>query len=86
MPDRFESQARGLIASAEASFPITPSDAGDLPESIRQITLAGGGTLRWMGRDGAINTTGVLPAGSYPLAARRIMAAGTTATGLTGWV
>lgn len=86
MPDRFETQARGLIASAEASFTITPSDTADLPETIRQITLAGGGTLRWMGRDGAINTTGALPAGSYPVAARRILAAGTTATGLTGWV
>ena len=86
MSDRFETQARGLIASAEASFAITPNDSTDLPETIRQITLATGGTLRWTGRDGVVNTTGALPAGSYPIAARRIMATGTSATGLTGWV
>lgn len=86
MPDRFETHARGLIASAEASFVITPSDSASLPETIRQITLANGGTLRWTGRDGVVNNTAALPAGSYPIAATRIHAAGTTATGLTGWV
>ena len=86
MPDRFTNQARGANASAEASFVITPSDTVDLPEAIRQITLSGAGTLRWTGRDGVVNVTGVLPAGSYPIAARRLHATGTTATGLTGWV
>jgi hypothetical protein len=86
MPDRFSHQARGVSASAEASFVITPSDSVDLPETIRQITLNGAGTLRWTGRDGVVNVTGPLPAGSYPLAARRLHATGTTATGLTGWV
>lgn len=86
MSDRFETQARGLIASAEASFAITPSDESDLPETIRQITLASDGTLRWTGRDGVINETATLPAGSYPIAARRIHASGTSASDLTGWV
>ena len=86
MADRFANQARGLIASAEASFAITPSDESDLPEIIRQITLSSGGTLRWTGRDGGLNDTGSLPAGSYPISARRIHATGTTAAGLTGWV
>jgi hypothetical protein len=86
MSDRFEAQARGLIASAEASFSITPSDESDLPETIRQITLSSGGTLRWTGRDGGLNDTDALPAGSYPIAARRIHASGTSAAGLTGWV
>jgi hypothetical protein len=50
------------------------------------ITLGSGGTLRWTGRDGVVNTTAALPAGSYPIAARRIHATGTTAGTLTGWV
>ena len=54
MSDRFETQARGLIASAEASFAITPSDESDLPEAIRQITLTSGGTLRWTESKGAL--------------------------------
>ncbi|MFN7224038.1 MAG: hypothetical protein ACK4MS_08465 [Paracoccaceae bacterium] len=86
MTDRFKYHARGVAASAEASFVITPSDTVNLPEAIRQITLGSGGTLRWTGRDGMINVTGVLPAGSYPIAALRIHTTGTTATGLTGWV
>lgn len=86
MPDRFRNQARSTTASAEAAFAILPSDSTDLPELIRMITLGSGGTLRWTGRDGVVNTTAALPAGSYPIAARRIHATGTTATTLTGWV
>lgn len=86
MPDRFQNTTGGASAPALASFVVVPADGTDLPEPIRQITLDQGGTLRWTGRDGAVNTTAALPAGSYALSAIRIFATGTSATGLTGWV
>jgi hypothetical protein len=86
MPDRFQNTAGGINAPAIAAFAVTPSDTLDLAEPVRQITLNVGGTLRWSGRDGTVNTTAALPAGSYALSATRIHATGTTATGITGWV
>lgn len=71
----------------QGSFVITPSDTVDLPVAIRQITIGtAGGTLRWQDSRGAVEDTGPLPVGTYLMAAHRIMATGTTATGLTGWV
>lgn len=86
MSDRFRNTAGGADAPAIASFVIVPNDTADLSEPVRQVTLEAGGTLRWTGRDGAVNSTAALPAGSYALSATRIHATGTTATGLTGWV
>lgn len=76
-----------LGAAPVDSFVITPSDTVDLPQAIRQITIGTtGGTIRWQNARGTIEDTGPLPVGSYMMAAHRIMATGTTATGLTGWV
>ncbi|WP_395543693.1 hypothetical protein [Neotabrizicola sp. sgz301269] len=86
MADRFQNTSGGANAPAIAAFAITPSDSTDLAEPVRQVTLNAGGTLRWTGRDGAVNTTAALPAGSYALSAVRIHATGTSATGITGWV
>lgn len=71
---------------ALASFAITPNDSTDLTVNIRAVTINAGGTLSWVDLSGAVQTTAALPAGTYPLFARRIRATGTTATGLTGWV
>lgn len=66
---------------------ITPSNTADLPRQVRAITIGtAGGVIVYDGRDGVTYTTGPLPAGSYPLFARRVRATGTTATGLTGWM
>ncbi len=86
MADRFQNLNGGANAPALASFAITPNDASDLVEPVRQLTLNVGGTVRWTGRDGFVNNTATLPAGSYALSAVRIHAAGTSASGITGWV
>lgn len=75
-----------VTGPALGSIVITPSDSTDLPTHIRAVTLASGGTLSWQDRHGAAHVTAELPAGTYPLLARRILATGTTATGITGWV
>jgi hypothetical protein len=83
----FALNAVGPNASAIGSFAITPSDGADLAVAVRQITIGtAGGTLSWVGADGTTQNTGPLPVGTYPIAAHRIRATGTTATGLTGWV
>ena len=87
MPDNPLQYAQKLItAPALGSFVITPSDVTVLTTNIRSITINVAGTISWLGWDNVVNTTAILPVGSYPMAAQRINATGTTATGLTGWV
>lgn len=83
--NRFSAYAPGINAPAIGSYAVTPSDGADLPETIRAVTLNAGGTLSYVGLDGATYTTAALPAGTYALSASRIRATGTTATGITGW-
>lgn len=83
----FALNGRGQNASAQGSFEITPDDDADLPQIIRGVTIGtAGGTIAWHDLDGVAQATGPLPVGSYDMEARRILEAGTTATGLTGWV
>ena len=82
----FSSYDAGAVGPAIRAFAITPADGSDLTDDIRAVTLNGGGTLSYVGWDGATYTTAALPAGTYPVQARRIRATGTTATGITGWV
>lgn len=63
-----------------------PSDDADLPEAIRAVTIGTAGTLAWRGTDGASYVTATLPPGTYALGADRILATGTTAADITGWV
>ncbi|WP_233557265.1 spike base protein, RCAP_Rcc01079 family [Gemmobacter lutimaris] len=86
MPDPFKSMTRPLTAPALGSLSVTPSDSTDLVTPIRALTLNAGGTLAWINREGVTQATGPLPAGTYPLMAARILATGTTANGLTGWI
>ncbi len=88
MSDPFASHAPSLISVAFGAFVIAPSDDADLPVSIRAVTIGGeGGTISFISRDGQTYTTGHLWEGcTYGFLARRILATGTTATGLTGWV
>ena len=87
MPDLFRNHTPGLDAPALGAVVVSPSDTVDLASPLRAITLSVGGTLSFISsRDGSVNTTAALPAGTYPILAARIRATGTTATGLTGWI
>ncbi|WP_136685889.1 spike base protein, RCAP_Rcc01079 family [Falsirhodobacter xinxiangensis] len=86
MPDRFHTHSKGVTAPALGAIAVTPSDSTDLPEMVRAVTLGGGGTLGFVGGDGQTYVTGVLPAGTYAVFARRIRATGTTASDITGWI
>ena len=82
----FASTAIGSSGPAVGCIAITPSDSTDLTSDVRALTLNVGGTVRFDGWDGVTYDTAALPAGTYPLLARRVRATGTTATGITGWV
>ncbi len=86
MPDHFKSTARSITSPALGAFVVSPSDSTNLASPIRAITLNAAGTLAWLNEDGVAQATALLPAGTYPLIATRILATGTTAAGLTGWI
>jgi len=85
MVDRFSATSANFNGPALGSFVITPSNDIDLPERIRQVTVWLPGTIAYVGWDGATYATDILPPGSHPMLARRILATGTTAQNLTGW-
>lgn len=77
---------RGPQSPAFGAMVVTPSDTVDLSTPVRAVTLGTGGTLSFIGDDGQPYTTASLPAGTYPVFARRINAAGTSASNITGWI
>ena len=83
MADNFPN---GYLPSATGAFAVTPSDGADLALRIRAVTINVSGVISYVGWDGVTNTTATLPAGTYPLLAKRIRATGTTATAITGWI
>lgn len=83
----FGTVAAHITASALGAYAVTPNDSTDLTKPVRAVTVGSDGVLVFVSsRDGQTYTTGILPAGTYPLFASRILATGTTATNLTGWV
>lgn len=87
MTEPFKNVNLSVDAPAIGALAVTPSDSVDLARPIRALTIgSSGGTLRYVSREGVICSTGPLPVGTYPFFALRILATGTTATGLTGWV
>lgn len=77
----FESERLG---TSVVYFPITPDDANDLPSGqvTRAIIVSIAGNLVLTRLDDTIVTIAV-PAGRIDVAAKKVAATGTTATGLT---
>lgn len=69
---------------ADYGFEITPSDGADLTRATRSVRATGGGVIKWHNLFGAEQHTTVSDGESAPIKARRILATGTTATGLEG--
>ena len=87
MADKFTGTSVGIGGPSLGGNAITPSDTVDLPAPVRAVTIGtAAGTVSYIhARTGAICTTGPLPVGQHSIWASRILATGTTATGLTGW-
>lgn len=65
-------------------FPITPSDTVDLAEIPKEIYVGGAGNITALGFDGVSGTFAVTAGQILRIRPARVMAAGTSATGLVG--
>jgi hypothetical protein len=88
MADPFASHAAGVDGPEMGAFVVTPDDGIDLASVVRAVTIGtAAGVIHYIhARTGADCTTGPLPIGTHSIWAKRILATGTTATGLTGWI
>lgn len=74
----------GATGPADYSFAITPDDEDDLAIVTRAIVVAGAGTVRWHNMRGEVQNSRVPADTPWPIKALRILATGTTATGIEG--
>lgn len=83
MKDDFETYNTGLTSPARDAEPITPNDGADLAAATRGIYVGGAGSLQVHMVSGEIVTFDNVAAGIvYPFRVARVMASGTSATGL----
>lgn len=81
--DPFKDHQTGLTSPAVSGEAITPSDATPLPAVTRCLYVGGAGDLRVELVSGDVVTlTGTVAGAIYPLRIARVLATGTTATGL----
>jgi len=85
MTDVFQYHSSGLESPATRHFAVTPADGSDLANIPRALFIGGAGDIAI--RDGAgTDVTYTVPAGTTLLIrAVRVLATGTTATGIVGW-
>ena len=69
---------------ATGVFLITPSDSVDLAIATRAIRANAAGTVKITGADDGITICNFLAGETRPIRAKRVWAAGTSATGLEG--
>ncbi|MFD2739610.1 hypothetical protein ACFSUD_08525 [Sulfitobacter aestuarii] len=83
--DRFQHYSTGLTGPICGGFAITPDDAIDVASVTRAIILGTGGDVALRLRDGdELTLLNLAPGVIYPLRVSRVLASGTTATGITG--
>ncbi len=83
--DQFATFNTGLTGPLIGGFDVTPDDGADLPTLPRALMIAGGGDVALVFKDGTTLTLPGLSTGViYPVRATRILATGTTATGIRG--
>lgn len=85
--DSFSDFTPGLSSPICGGFDVTPDDATDLSGLTRAIILGGSGDVAVVLKNGDTLTLPALAAGViYPLRAVRVLATGTTATGIKGLI
>jgi hypothetical protein len=85
MTDSFKNFARSLTSPPENAGAIVPSDSEDLPQVTRALYVGGAGDVALRMAGGELVTLANLQAGSLvPLRVARVLATGTSATGLVG--
>lgn len=84
MVDNFKGTASGLDAPASRAVAVTPNDSADLGEVSRGIWVGNSGDLAVVmnGNASPVTIPGVPNGTLLPLRVARVMATGTTATGI----
>ena len=85
--DDFHDIRASLTSPVMGGFDITPDDGADLPKVTRGLMVATAGDVAVKFKSGdTLTLPGLTPGVVYPLRVARVMATGTTATGLKGLV
>ena len=84
MQDNFSNHASGLDSPATGAFLITPDDVSDLAIRPRSLYVGGIGNIAI--RMGGVDITYLNVSGILPVRPERVLATGTTATNIVGWV
>lgn len=82
--DTFETHATSVTAPATYIEIVTPSDTTDLVRVTRALNVATSGTVALVTADGQTVDVFVAAGVIFPIRATRILATGTTATGVRG--
>lgn len=82
MSDSFENHASSLSSPPRSAFDVSVDDLSDLPNASRCINVSQSGTVRVMTVGGDTVTFYVAAGIQFPVRAKRILATGTTATGI----
>lgn len=85
MADAFEGYATGKSDPANYHFSITPNDSTDLANIPRALRIDGAGTVALHDQAGTAVTYTCAAGEVLSIRARRVLATGTTATGIVGW-
>ena len=85
MTDTFRNHTRSLTSPPEHALAILPDDAAELPHVTRALYVGGGGDVAVRMRGGEAAVFAGVPAGTLlPIRVSRVLASGTTATGILG--
>lgn len=82
MTNPFESRSPSLSGPATDIDPVTPDDATDLSRVALALYVETAGTLAIVTEQGASRSVTVADFSILPVGVRRVMATGTTATGI----
>jgi hypothetical protein len=81
--NHFSGRAKSMIGPATALSAVVPSDDADLPDgTTRAIHVGTAGTVTVMDTTGNVVTLTSLESQYHPVSVRRVLATGTTATGI----
>jgi len=82
MTDPFKNRAPSLSGPSRDLAPVTPDDSNDLPEVALALYIETAGTVSFVSVSGATRSVDVTDYAILPVGVRRVLATGTTASGL----
>lgn len=85
MNDPFKGRDLELNGPATDIFPITPSDSTDLANVALALYVETKGAVRFVSRAGQTRTVTLGDGAILPVGVKRVLATGTTATGIHGF-